>query len=232
MSAGSANTLRTLAFGELDSGQWGLVWKLGDADEVRIGTAADGAGLAVEPGHEWTIAHKADEDGDELPAPVTARICTVTVGAAEVQPARHLGIEVEQTVDGFGELDSLRQVLAWFAPDDALAVSAARPRKAGGHDRDHMIAAMFEPDGPLAIDEARLSTTYGAGGVATRMSLELWTTDEEHGYPRRAAGEANGPAIAAAAAEVRLEVHPMRCHRAGRDGLGLYVLARPLGAAR
>ena len=233
MTSDASATLRTLAFGDLDSGDWGLVWRLGDADPVIAGPAAFAATEPVfEPELEWTVTQEPGEDGDDdVPEPVTARIGTVR-SDRDGQPVEHLGIEVVHLLDAFGELDSLRQVLAWFAPDDALAVSSARPRKSAGHDRDHLLAAMHEPDGALAIDEARMSTTYGEGGVPTRMSLELWTSDEEHGYPRRAAGEASASAVSAETPTVALAVHPMRCHRAGRDGLGLYVLARPAAAAR
>ena len=33
-------------------------------------------------------------------------------------------------------LDSLRDLGAWFAPDDGITLTAARPRGAKGHDRD------------------------------------------------------------------------------------------------
>lgn len=250
MSAAASAPLRTLAFGGPDSGSWGLVWSLGDdAVAACAGHAAavapaglgpdrveaDGIALEVSSLHEITIAYEPGDDEATAPAPLSARICQVSgrlalpTGELAVD---HLGIEVSHMLDEFGALDSFRQVLAWFAPDDALAVSSARPRKTAGHDRDQVLAAMFEPDGPLAIDETRLSTTYGSGGAAIRMGLELWTSDEEHGYPRRAAGEASEPPVAVQAATAELQVQPMRCHRAGRDGPGLYVLARPLGASR
>jgi hypothetical protein len=64
------------------------------------------------------------------------------------------------------------------------------------------------------------------------MSLELWPVEEdeqESGYPRRMAGEVIGPAIVATTPEFRLEARPMRCHRAGQDGTGVYLIARPVG---
>lgn len=233
MSFASPLALRTLAFGDLDSGRWGLVSAIG-GDDLLAGAAAAAAELAVEPAHEWTVVNGAGEEGEQdVPPLLSARICTVRVREQPgAEPVEHLGIEIAHAIGDFAELDSLRQVLAWFAPDDALAVSCERPLRTAGHDHDRVLAAMFEPDGPLAIDEARLSTTYGAGGVASRMSLELWTSEEEHGYPRRAAGEASAEPVTVAGAAVRVEVHPMRCHRAGRDGPGLYLLARPLVTPR
>jgi hypothetical protein len=228
VTTAAATALRTLAFGDLESARWGLVWTPAEGDTVAIldGARVEGLEFALEPLSECTIAYEA-KDGDEAPAPLTARICRISVsGGATTEALDCLGLEVLQGAPRLDELDSFRQVLAWFADDDALTVSAARPRKAGGHDRDEVLAAMIEPDGPLAIDEARLSTTYGEGGAAKRMSLELWTAGEEDDYPRRAAGEVSGPPMEASPDGVVLEVHPMRCHRAGRDGPGVYLIVR------
>ena len=227
IAAPATTTLRTLAFGDLESGRWGVVWTPADGEAVAIldGALVDGIEFTLEPLSECTIAYEA-EDGDEAPAPLTARICRVSViGASETAPDC-LGLEVTQGAPALAELDSFRQVLAWFADDDALAVSAARPRKAAGHDRDEVLAAMIEPNGPIAIDEARLSTTYGDGGAAKRMSLELWPAGEEDDYPRRAAGEVSRPPTVTTPDGAILEVHSMRCHRAGRDGPGIYLIAR------
>jgi hypothetical protein len=225
MTTAAATAQRTLAFGDLESGRWGVVWTPADGDAVAIldGARVEGLDFALEPLSECTIAYEA-KDGGEAPAPLTARICRVS--ATGEHEFDCLGLEVTQGAPQLDELDSFRQVLAWFADDDALTVSAARPRKAAGHDRDEVLAAMIEPDGPLAIDEARLSTTYGEGGAAKRMSLELWTAGEEDDYPRRAAGEASGPPTEASPGGAVLEFHPMRCHRAGRDGPGIYLIAR------
>jgi hypothetical protein len=237
MIAAPTTVLRTLAFGDLESGSWGVVWtpEGGEAVAIVDGVRAEGIEVSLEPVNEWTIAYstaEGEEQSDDAAQQLTARTGRVTgalTTAGATQPLDLPGLELTCRLPALGELDSLRQVLAWFADDDALAVSSSRPRKAAGHDRDEVLAAMIEPNGPLAIDEARLSTTYASGGPARRMSLELWPAGEEDNYPRRAAGEASQPPTEARAGGALLEIHPMRCHRAGRDGAGVYLIARAQG---
>jgi hypothetical protein len=246
--------LSTLAFGDAQADLWGVVWGARDAVAIiggsRTGATvsidsaaqdagavrADGLTLEVEVIGECEISYQdaSDSDAEASDADVvTAQICAVAGTASldgDPQTVDCLGLRVMQAAPDPAGLDSLRQVLAWFAPGDALAVAAARPRRSAGHDRDEVTAAMFEPAGPLGIDEARLSTTYGEDGAPRRMSLELWPVEEEEqegAYPRRVAGEVVGPAIVATAGEFRLEARPMRCHRAGNDGRGVYLIARP-----
>jgi hypothetical protein len=234
MIAAPTTVLRTLAFGDLESGSWGVIWTPEGSEGVAIvdGVRAEEIELALEPLNEWTIAYsttegedQSDDDANRVSAR-TGRVTGRLTTAAGTQPLDLPGLELTCSVPPLDELDSLRQVLAWFADDDALAVSSGRPRKAAGHDRDEVLAAMIEPDGPLAIDEARLSTTYASGGRARRMGLELWPAGEEDNYPRRAAGEASQPPTEARAGGALLEIYPMRCHRAGRDGAGVYLIAR------
>ncbi|MHB8695993.1 MAG: hypothetical protein ACYDHH_32665 [Solirubrobacteraceae bacterium] len=249
--------LSTLAFGDQEADLWGVVWGAGDAVAIiggsRTGASvpidsaaqeasavqADGLALEVEVIGECEISYQdeSDSDADASDAEVVAaQICRITGTASldgEPQTVDCLGLRVTHAAPDPAGLDSLRQVLAWFAPDDAVAVAAARPRRSAGHDRDDVVAVTFEPAGPLGIDEARLSTTYGEDGAPRRMSLELWPVEEEDqevGYPRRVAGEVIGPVIVATAGEFRLEARPMRCHRAGQDGPGVYLIARPTSA--
>jgi hypothetical protein len=237
MIAAPTTVLRTLAFGDLESGSWGVIWTPEGSERVAIvdGARPEGIELEFEPLNEWTIAYSSAEGDDQSDDDAnrmtvrTGRVSGRLTTAAVTEPLDLPGLELKCNVPALTELDSLRQVLAWFADDDALAVSAGRPRKAAGHDRDEVLAAMIEPDGALAIDEARLSTTYASGGPASKMSLELWPADEEDNYPRRAAGEASQPPTEARAGGALLEIHPMRCHRAGRDGAGVYLIARAHG---
>jgi hypothetical protein len=124
-------------------------------------------------------------------------------------------------------LDSVRQVLAWFAPDDGIALSSRRPRGAKGHDRDAVAAIVLEPDGPVAVAEGRLSTTYAQSGLPARVGLELWLTEEEDQFPRRVAGEALGVGADGQAVDLAVGLHAFRCHSRGRDGGGAYLVARP-----
>ena len=74
---------------------------------------------------------------------------------------------------------------------------------------------------PAAVDHVR------SGGRPARASLELWIGEGEEQYPRRAAAEARGDAGRASAASASSsQVTPLRCHTAGLDGAGVYLLAR------
>ena len=77
----------------------------------------------------------------------------------------------------------------------------------------------------MSSHDPRLSTTYDGDGHPTRATLELWITQGEREFPRRAAGEASGPAVAVAGDDATLLVQPLRCHARGSDGAGVYLLA-------
>jgi hypothetical protein len=58
------------------------------------------------------------------------------------------------------------------------------------------------------------------------MGLELWVGDGDEQFPRRAAGEALGPGEELSAGAMTVRILPLRCHSAGHDGPGVYLLAR------
>jgi hypothetical protein len=109
-----------------------------------------------------------------------------------------------------------------------MALTSFRPRKAKAHDRDLLAAAVITPDGSAAVEDSRLSTTYSEGGWPVRAGLELWLDGEEpeQQYPRRASGEATGVQAEALAEGLELRARPFRWHSRGRDGAGMYLLAR------
>jgi hypothetical protein len=246
VSSGAATPLRTLAFGDLRAGVWGCAW--GDAAPLlALGKPERGAPLpgaqamiaGSGPDEDWTV----NAEGVELVAsPETEagassaiagfdQLCRVH-GSAMIDGARsefdvpgrrssRLGVDLRQ-------FESVRDMSAWFAPRDGIALTSLRPRGAKGHDRDVIAAAVFEPTGPVAVAEPRLSTTYAADGHPTRVGLELWLEREESGeqYPRRAAAEPLGAAAAWAQPALELEAYFLRCLSRGAEGLGVYVLGR------
>lgn len=123
-------------------------------------------------------------------------------------------------------LDSLRWVAAWFEPDRGLGLLASRPGRSKGQESDRIAATVFESEAWLSVEEPRLSTTYRDDGAPARASLELWIGDGDEQYPRRAAAEAAGARTAFAAGGFQVEATPLRCHTAGLDGAGLYLIAR------
>jgi hypothetical protein len=251
MSAPAA--LRTLAFGNLDGTVWGAGWfpEHAGAEVAALGVgahqvilhglrpapAADGvewqlegdvAALVISPVSEAVPAHSSDdriEGRDQL--------CRVT-GRFELDGS-------EQTIDCLGvrtwwpaEIDlsrfqSIRAVATWFEPDEALALTAFRSRKAKGHDGDVIAGAVIGPEGVPAVEDPRLSTTYEDEGWPIRAGLELWMApaeDSKQRFPRRASGEAIGPRVQAAADGLEVRAEPFRWHSRGRHGAGMYILAR------
>jgi hypothetical protein len=246
------SALRTLAFGDLERGVWGAA--LIPLDDGP-GLTALGSDTAVTfgPGIGWSVARyggewRLDGEGTALtvspvgePVAVAAtddhvdgfdQLCRVTgrvqLGGAEVE-VESLGMRSSRS-GGFdlGKLESLRAVSTWFEPDEGLALMAFRPRKAKAHDGDVITATVLGPEASAAVEDPRLSTTYDAGGWPVRAGLELWVAreDEDEQYPRRASGEATGARVEAADGELELRAEPFRWHSRGRDGAGMYILAR------
>jgi hypothetical protein len=245
MNSGPQSALRTLAFGALETGLWGAA--VGSAEPVvAVGTLDSGAPIpgvpaqldGAAPDADWELTGSALRlrvAPHEAPTPDStidqfAQLCRVTGTVwvdGEQREIECLGLRSYAAGVDLRSLDSVRQVLAWFAPDDGIALSARRPRGAKGHDRDAIAATVIEPAGPITVAEGRLSTTYAPDGRPNRMSLELWLSEAEEEFPRRVAGEALGVGAAGTATDANIALHPFRCHSRGRDGAGAYLVARP-----
>jgi hypothetical protein len=119
---------------------------------------------------------------------------------------------------------ALRAVSGWFGDADGVAVLAARPRKARGHDSELLDAVLLDDGVPVHVSEPRLSSTYTAAGVPARVGLELWLGEEDDAdqYARRAAAEAIGRAAACPDPQLRAEL--LRWRMQGRVGVGVYEL--------
>ena len=245
--------LRTLAFGDLESkGAWGAVWAT-DPDEPTLATVGTGrdwsvlpdlrlspgegderwrlaggaASLEVAPEGEAVAAH-ASEDGIEG----WDQLCRVT-GRFE-QDGNERAVECLGLRSWFSpakeleRYESIRAVSTWFGPDEGMALAAFRPRKAKAHDRDVLAATVIAADASPPVEDPRLSTTYAEGGWPVRAGLELWVAGKEpdQQYPRRASGEATGARAEALSDSLELRAEPFRWHSRGRDGAGMYLLAR------
>jgi hypothetical protein len=240
--------MRSLAFGNLAAGVWGAAWLAGEGvppficlgapEAVTVPAArVEGAG----PDAEWRLV------GDEASLTISPLADAVTLLGADEEPAgfeqlcrtegRFVldGAEHEarclarrgerpETVDG---LDSVRDVSALFEPADGLAVVSLRPRKGRGHDRDAVTAAVLDSEASAPVADPRFSTTYAANGRPIRSSFELWLGETEDEYPRRAAGEALGPYASGVAGELDVQASLFRWGSRGREGAGVYILARP-----
>lgn len=240
--------LRTLAFG--DGSVWGASWSAGSAGAAvaAFGTSADATvvdDLRVSDGDfaaagEWSLQGdgvalvaspvgelvdvQADEDGIEG----SDQLCRVT-GRFGQHDVDCLGLRSSWSDDvDLSRFDSIRAVSVWFEPDEAFTLTAFRPRKAKAHDSDLLAAAVIAAEGSAAVDDPRLSTTYAADGWPARAGLELWLggPEPEQQYPRRASGEAVGPRAQAVADGLELQAEPFHWHSRGREGAGMYLLAR------
>jgi hypothetical protein len=246
--------LRTLAFGDLDTTVWGAGWF---SDHAGAALAALGGGAqattrsglrlsAGADGDEWHLdgdgaALVISPAGDAVPARSVDgeiegfdQLCRI-VGRFELEGSEHpvdcLGLRTwwSALVD-LERFESIRAVAAWFEPEDALALTAFRARKAKGHSGDVAAGAVITPEGSPAVEDPRLSTTYEADGWPVRAGVELWLTtpeDSEQQFPRRASGEATGPRVQGVVdGGFELRAEPFRWHSRGRDGAGMYILAR------
>jgi hypothetical protein len=245
--------LRTLAFGDLDGTVWGAGWFSGAADQGLTVLGAEGDPPTILTGHspgedsidgDWHL-----EGAGELVVAPAADPVTVSVAKDQLEAHDQLcrvtgrlnveGGELEVDCLGVrtwvsGPIDleryeSIRVVSTWFEPDEALALTAFRARKAKAHDGDLVAAAVIGPENSTAVEDPRLSTTYGAEGWPLRAGLELWLPtpeDAEQQFPRRASGEAAGGRAQAQTTALELRAEPFRWHSRGRDGAGMYILAR------
>ena len=246
--------LRTLAFGE--ESVWGTAWvsapagatlaALGAGPDVIVVSEVRLSDSAADPSGEWHL----DGEGVTLVVSPAGELVDVQAAGKDGIEGWHQLVRVsgrfgrgggQHEVECLGlraswsdavdlaKFASIRAVSAWFEPNEALALTAFRPRKAKAHDADAIAAAAITPDGTPAIEDPRLSTTYAGDGWPARAGLELWlTTDPESDqhYPRRASGEAAGARAQTLAGDLEVRAEPFRWQSRGREGAGMYVLAR------
>ena len=245
MTATAPSPLRVVSFGDLEGHIWGTAIDAGEP--AIVFTTPDGTGRAsgieavrlLVDGRSWRLAGDGFDllvtpSGEKQPAADTDgdMLCQVTGTLSVPGASRSVHcIGTRSSGDGrglerLGRLDSVRGLSEWFASDRAVAALSFRPQRGAGQDADLVAATMFEPEGPVAVNDPRLSTTYGNGGRPARANLELWIGEGDDEYPRRTAAEARGDAASVGGDRVKLEVTPLRCHSAGSDGAGVYVLAR------
>lgn len=252
MSSGSP-ALRTLAFGDVERTVWGAAWMPGEADGSAAATVGGDAVAPVvsslrlsvaEEGGEWRlegegivlIASPAGEIVDVRGADDIGgfdQLCRIT-GRFEQSSTEHavdcLGLRTSRSGGlDLAKIASVRAISIWFEPDEGFALMALRGRKAKHHDSDAVTASVLGGEPSPPVEDPRLSTTYDAGGWPVRASLELWLAageGEEEQYPRRVAGEAAGARTETTAGGLDLRAEPFRWHSRGREGAGMYLLAR------
>jgi hypothetical protein len=257
VSATATDGLQTLAFGQLEAGLWGCVVAdggqgiaaLGSLSPANSATATCAVTIAgASDSEEWTIAGRApDPAGLHISLTVAAASPAATAAVlpgfeqlCHVRGRAVLDDGTERAIDFLGlravrggldvsQVDSVREVSAWFEPDEGLSLTAVRPRGVRGHDRDTLTAAVFDAEGVSEVEDPRLSTTYGRDALPLRAGLELWlaaTEGEEQPYPRRAAADALGAGTRLSHAGLDVQARPLHWRSRGLEGAGLYLLAR------
>ncbi len=197
-----------------------------DADQVSLSPERDGWRLT---GPDFALSFvPAGENGSRAPSPAGDLLCRVEghIGAPEAERAVScsgtVSLEPDTRID---RLDSIRAVTGWFDADHGVVLRALRPAGSKDHEHDAIAATLFDPDQAVAVTDPRLSTTFRPPERPARASLELWIGDGDELYPRRAAAEASGPAVETGTDGMRLAITPLRCHSAGLDGVGVYLIA-------
>jgi hypothetical protein len=239
--------LATLTFGDLKSRLWGACWDLDGAGFALLSGAPTAARLdASRPGEPWRLLG-ADIDleavGQGEPGEVDGgfeQLVTVR-GRCTIEGTQHdletLGRRGTRSFEA-DRFETIRDVSAWFGPDLGMAVVAARPRGCAGHEHDAVSAWVLDDGRSLRVADPRLSTTYTASGSPVRTSFELWLEDADEGepgaeeessaarFPRRAGGEAVGLGAEVSGGGLHAHAELFRWHARGREGAGVYVLAR------
>jgi hypothetical protein len=119
-------------------------------------------------------------------------------------------------------IELARTVTVWTDASCA-ALTAIRPADAGDHAAEATWSVLWEPEGVVAVEDGRLSTTYDADGHARRAGLELWAAGAE--WPRRGAGEVLcGSSLDLGA--LRLDCSFFGWHLEGHAGVGRYDIVR------
>jgi hypothetical protein len=194
--------MRALAFGDLQSELWGIIWLPGDEPAgqlaVRAGAAAAELPVTLRPGADqepWSL----EGDGISLAfAPTAAgargedaegRVATegqvcqvsgrVSLDGSEVEVSCLGWRSSGQEGPGFGQPESFRLLAGWLEPSFGFSLVALRPGRARGQEADAIAALTIEDPAPPPVVDPRLSTTYTDAGLPRRAGLELWLQEDE-----------------------------------------------------
>jgi hypothetical protein len=244
-----AECLRALAFSDPESEVWGAAWiPPGSPETAVIGAGSQGSSISAtleggESTEAWRLAlgdsslvlegladavenaERSRGDFDQL--------CQVTGTLPVDDQTRELSClgwrSARSPAVLAAGIASLRQVAAWFGPDDGFALLALRSSRTQGQDADTMSAAMFAPNEPQPVTDPRLSTTYADSGEPVRAGVELWLQageDPDQQYPRRAVGQSINASVRWTVDDLDLQAQPFHWHAGEREGPGIYLLGR------
>jgi hypothetical protein len=183
--------------------------------------ARDGERFTARVGDHLDLVLEPLGDSARLPGSENC-LCAVN-GSVDGRPVDCLGTAtVTNEPPEWAQLDALRAVSAVLDRDNAVFLSARRPRGAVGHGQELVSAAILAGGQVLDVEEARLSTVYDRDGRQRTAGLELWLPGED--YPRRASGTAKAGASIVLGG-VRVDAAVFEWTMEGRSGAGAYELA-------
>jgi hypothetical protein len=241
--------LRVLAFSDPESEVWGAAWIPPGSSQtavISVGERASPVAAALEgdeSSESWRLAlgdsnlaveglgdPGADADGSQGDFDQLCRVSGNVEADGQSREVSCLGWRSARSPAVLaGGVSSVRQVAAWFGPDDGFALLALRSSRAKGQDADAISAAMFAPVGPGPVADPRLSTTYAESGEPVRAGVEFWLQsgdDPDQQYPRRAVGQSIRASVRWTVDDLALQARPFHWHAGEREGPGIYLLGR------
>ena len=120
--------------------------------------------------------------------------------------------------------EEVRLISALFEDGGELAIAAARPRGAAGHDQDAVAARLVRAGEQVPVAEVLLSTEYDREGLARRLGVELVLDPDSP--PLRIAADREGEVEIRGGDELR-ETARLNLRLEGGRGTGLYEVLRP-----
>jgi hypothetical protein len=197
--------------------RWNVRFEGADGQGFALEFAALGA--AAELGADDDAGRLGGMAGYEQPCRVRG---SVRSGGRE-RPLDGLGQRGHAWGDADWERIELARTVTVWTDASCAALTAIRPADAGDHAAEATWSVLWEPEGVVAVEDGRLSTTYDADGHARRAGLELWAAGAE--WPRRGAGEVLcGSSLDLGA--LRLDCSFFGWHLEGHAGVGRYDIVR------
>ena len=181
----------------------------------------DGDAFRARSAGHFELSFEPLSDEARLPGS-TSWLCAVT-GTADGRPIDCLGTATQTTEPPhWADLDLIRAISAVLDRENAVFLTARRPRDVPGHGDERVDAVIVSGGQTLDVEDARLSTVYDRDGRQRTAGLELWLPGED--FARRASGTAQAGASIVLGG-VRVDAAVFQWQMEGRTGAGAYELA-------
>ena len=155
-----------------------------------------------------------DPSGDPLRIEWSAEALAALVSPQpDPEPAWRLAGQID-----WDEIEGMRIISARVGADLLLAVGAVRPKGAAGHGDELVAGAVGDGEAFERLEEALVSTEYGADGAVRRIGLELYRGPG--GFPIRVAGDKIASSSERRDA-IRRDTASFELRSAGEQGIGV-----------